>query len=559
MSVARIARVRPRALFLALLLAFPAGPAFAQPYCVSGPDDALSRLIADLGPGLACGPIRPEEIPSAAWTFYVHMAADNDLATFGAADIAEMARAGSSPGRTNVFVLADGPASWGPARLLWMPPAGTGCGPREVIVDGALERHLVEPNLGDPHVLRDALSFVTSRVPAEHVFLDIWNHGSGWRGISYDDTGDHLDFASGELAEAIDGLPVDVVGADACLTATAEVAIAVHSLKRTTVRALVGSQENEPGHGWNYEDFLPRMASAIDARRNAPIFDIVSAAVRSYEGTGAETLSATDIDMAEYVFDEIGKVAMTLLEVGGLNDNPTLRRIYESSLRFGYGSDLMDLGDFARGIAETHDGELRQRALGLASALNGATVYGTGMGGRYANANGLSIYAPRGGVDPSYAAGPWNETWLPDWTRLIESYSAAPRPGFEIPAWARPHGGASGTVVHSSSSWSDRSRLPVSLSWAHAFGFDGEMEIHFGGHSSTGAARVAKAELYHATRTLKIQLEPDPAPSARARAMFADDVRYRAPGDGLWTIVFEHAGVEIGRAEWWPGKGRELE
>src|SRR5690606_34862583 len=108
----------------------------------------------------------------------------------------------------------------------------------------------------DPQVLADFIATGMRTFPAEHYALVISDHGASWPGIGPDDSspGDGVldlpDLYAG-IAAGLDGADagvdkLDLLGFDACLMATYEVA----STLAPVARRLLASQELEPGHGW---------------------------------------------------------------------------------------------------------------------------------------------------------------------------------------------------------------------------------------------------------------------------------------------------------------------
>jgi hypothetical protein len=68
--------------------------------------DGVGGSASVLAPN--AGLVRPSDVPSAPWTLFVYLNADNDLAPFAAEDLKEMERVGSLPGKLNVIALVDG-------------------------------------------------------------------------------------------------------------------------------------------------------------------------------------------------------------------------------------------------------------------------------------------------------------------------------------------------------------------------------------------------------------------------------------------------------------------
>ncbi|PNH04317.1 hypothetical protein TSOC_009526 [Tetrabaena socialis] len=150
--------------------------------------------------------------------------------------------------------------------------------------------------------------------------LVLWDHGNGWKGYGVDDTcaANTASAASGcnhfTLATLAKGLAVglaaagadggagklDVLGFDACLMATYEVAAAMAPYART----LLASELLEPGHGWDYAAFGAMTLAASDAS--------IAAATTAAGGTAA----ATGAGVAAGVVGSAGSVAASGAAVG---------------------------------------------------------------------------------------------------------------------------------------------------------------------------------------------------------------------------------------------------
>src|SRR5690606_5837113 len=109
-------------------------------------------------------------------------------------------------------------------------------------------------NTGDPAFLADFIRNGILAYPAEHYALVLSDHGASWPGVGADGSSNNDTLTVPELekalATALDGLAIgtlDMVGFDACLMATYEVASALAPY----ADRLVASQELEPGHGWD--------------------------------------------------------------------------------------------------------------------------------------------------------------------------------------------------------------------------------------------------------------------------------------------------------------------
>jgi len=386
------------------------------------------------------GKISPKDIPAADWTCFVNLNADNSLESDGKNDLNEMESVGSLAGKMNVIALVDGGSKadsngWtNGTRLMYVtrdPNNNNKVVSKEIEVDPnsdlgkLLTQGKGELDTGSPEVLRAAIEYVQKNIPSQHFMLDLWDHGNDWRGISYDDhPSSSLDMP--ELQKALTGLPqkIDIMSADACLMATVEVA---DTAKAAGADWLVGSEEVEPGPGWNYNDFLTRVGKLFDAAKNGDVSSdkIAGAIVESYAAGPADnaTMSATDLSKLAGLNTQLDGFSDALLKAGGLQDK-TIRAAYTGTMRFD-DNDQMDLGDFAKRVAaSTTDANLKAAANALLDTLAKTTTEkGSKDATRYAGAGGLTIYAPKGGVDSQYKQT--GSAWLNShWNDVIKTYNA---------------------------------------------------------------------------------------------------------------------------------------
>ncbi len=163
--------------------------------------------------------------------------------------------------------------------------------------------------------------------------LVMWNHGGAYEGYGWDENwqsnGITLDNKKGDLSNN-DNLTIyemrdvlqkesvhfDIIGFDACLMANLEVASAIKDFGTY----MVASEETEPEHGWDYTDFIQKLANNI----NKPALDKAKLLVDSYvnnpnhkKGAGL-TLSVIDlskIDSLKTTLDQINFSKLNLSQV----------------------------------------------------------------------------------------------------------------------------------------------------------------------------------------------------------------------------------------------------
>jgi hypothetical protein len=214
--------------------------------------------------------------------------AGNNLEKYAIQDFLELAAAGSD-GKVNIVVQLDRTAGYDSSYGNWTDTR------RGLVQKGGKPSanwgtSVGEVNMGSANTLKNFVNWGTSTYKANRYALVMWGHGSGYN-VSYDDaTGDGM--SGGELNSVLGGLPakVDMVGADACLMSTTEFAtqIADHA------SVFVGSQELEPGSGWNYTPVLQDL-KANPAMTAAQLGSSVVTRYGQTYSRGNETLSAIDL------------------------------------------------------------------------------------------------------------------------------------------------------------------------------------------------------------------------------------------------------------------------
>jgi hypothetical protein len=378
---------------------------------------------------------------AATWTFMVYMAGFNNLSPFAAADLGEMRQVGSTDDvKVAVFIKQLGKS----AQHILVGKNG----------QGEQTEQLGNADSGNPQVLLDFVRWAVREAPAERYALVVWNHGSGWqpddldqlyqevrtrrgdtgvtqrelgvrsnqpiarslfsttvqrmlglpsageRAIASDDgTGHSLDtielsrvvkLASEEL-----GAPLALLGMDACLMSTFEVAYEVEQ----HVAAVVGSEELEPGDGWPYTQILqdlnanPQMHGADLGRV------VVERYVQSYQDRQNEwpvTQSATTTEQIDGLVDALDRLASALGDhLRQAGDNEKVTRALARSTAFT--GDLVDLGTFCSALqAGTVDQEVKDAAGLVVEALEpgGYVVAEDHLGATVEGCRGVTVYFP---------------------------------------------------------------------------------------------------------------------------------------------------------------------
>jgi hypothetical protein len=386
------------------------------------------------------------------WTILVYLMADNDLEHFAGLDLEEMLSIDASAG-LNLIVLADrspldedydpaytgsdfvGLGDWNDTRLLLF-------GDHDVSVLPPLSASAEDLNMGAADTLANFIEFGLSNYPADRNALIFWDHGAGWPGMGPDE------FAGGnpvedtlDLSEIKTGISsglsrvtverLDLVGFDACLMATYEVAAAMTGL----ADYMVASEELEPGHGWDYNSLavLSGNSDIIAKDLGSAITDGFQSQAQAWDTDESITLSVLDLT----VFPEFQNAIEDLLDplVSDLAPAaPSVSRALNDASRFASSpnpaqdSHIVDLGNFVEGLSGIGMDDEIERVLNVLDRLVVDKVSGIAT----KRASGLSVYFPQAAdyADMNYL----DLDVAPAWQSFLESFLVA---GEEIPKTSR--------------------------------------------------------------------------------------------------------------------------
>lgn len=357
------------------------------------------------------------------WTIMVHLAADNNLYSFGLEDMNEM-EAGINPEDVNVVVLFDGTSQGDSAvYTIQKDPAGknsTFVTKPNYAVPFIPANHEIDS--GNVEVAKAFGEWAIANYPAENYMYSQWDHGSGIfkkgtyqateffsKGFGWDDNGGHMNTADisylmPAFAKAA-GKPIDILGFDACLMAHLEIA---YQAKGST-SYLVASEELEPGAGWDYAGWLKNVNGSMNAAQVSSA--LVDAYGKSYVSGGSQnpsgrqtdyTLSAVDINaMTTGLVPAMNKFAATATAALG-SDKAALQAARTATQTF-YNKDCADIGHFADKVqAGNASAPVKAAALDVQKALKACIIRETHTGksnmASMANAQGLVVYFPNVGM-----------------------------------------------------------------------------------------------------------------------------------------------------------------
>ncbi len=410
----------------------------------SGPPDSSvppdSAMMMDAAP-----PDAEVEMDAAvrlpAWTVLVYMAADNNLEKYAIDDLNEML-AGTISDDMQILVQIDrasgfyelgigGVASWESMKRFRVRTKNL-----EELGD------LGEQDTGDPKVLSDFIEWGLTNYPAERRMLILWDHGNAWQGYGGDDSADHNRLDQAELQQAIaDGVnadagELDLIGFDACLMSTF---VAAGALREQT-RYFIGSEELEPGNGWDYTGLFDEIAADPEqptADVGSTIVDGFFAQARANRKHNDVTLSVLDLDLYGGVQAAFEALVVELKAVTE-QQKTNIARARSAVVEYGEHSDpthaynMVDLGDFARQLATVDPafGPARDRLISALDTLVISSVYGRSKSA----STGVSIYFPtasafyKNGYDAVEEGTSWREF-------LKSLYALAENTAIEAPSF----------------------------------------------------------------------------------------------------------------------------
>ncbi|MCR5598911.1 MAG: Clostripain family protein [Lachnospiraceae bacterium] len=274
---------------------------------------------------------------------------------------------------------------------------------RFVVTSGNMELvdETSEAGMGKPETLGDFIQWGTENYASEHMGLILWNHGGGSiTGVCFDekDNADSLSLA--ELDSALydgfnaSGRKFDFIGFDACLMGTVETA----NVLATYADYMYGSEETEPGSGWDYAEigsYLAENPSADGAELGKVVCDSFLAACAAQNDDDLTTLSVIDLSKMDDFLVSFNTFAKEMYEAGeDASGRAQLVRGIEAADNFGGNNksegytNMVDMG----GIIDAGDGYAAS-AQAARQALDSVVVYSV-TGSTHEGASGLAMYYP---------------------------------------------------------------------------------------------------------------------------------------------------------------------
>lgn len=337
------------------------------------------------------------------WLVYIYICG-TDLEEGGMAsnDITEMENV-TLPPNVKVLIYANGAIKWSHK---WIEKKGPGI----YLYDsrGLSKLSSWKADMGKPDTLKKFLKFGEENFKADHRIMVFWDHG-GVNGICYDPafdntskpekphhlTYDDLNKVFGSVYGHSDKKPFELVGFDACMTGSYELANSIADYSRY----MVGSEPSTPGAGWYYTYWIGELAKN-PAMNGAAIGQLICNGNMAYYTLTDEETGGYGSKISAYSVIDLSKM-------------PKLRKAYEKYFSEAKERSINERGfsgAFARAasgghaerysdrytdlnvLAQNTSNILPEASAELITALDDAVVYN--LGGSYLRGKGISTYYP---------------------------------------------------------------------------------------------------------------------------------------------------------------------
>ena len=332
------------------------------------------------------------------WTIFVYLCGSDLESNNGSAtsDISEMAQATESE-KVRFVIQTGGSNSW---NFDSIDPEKS---QRFVVENGDITNvyESEKVDMGDPDVLTDYLTWGLQNYPADNMGLILWNHGNGAiHGVCFDEQHDSDSLTLRELDSSLLSAQQymtekwEFIGFDACLMGNIEAA----NILANYAKYMYGSEEAEPGAGWNYVEignYLAENPTASGADLGPTVCDSFFQGCKDAGDYDVCTLAVIDLSKINDVITSFNTFAKDIYEKGENADAlSNMLRAIKGSEAFGPNNDnegytnMIDLG----GLVTVCDA-YSTNGDAVIAAIQEAVLYKI-HGDDHPNACGLSTYFP---------------------------------------------------------------------------------------------------------------------------------------------------------------------
>jgi Clostripain family. len=255
--------------------------------------------------------------------------------------------------------------------------------------------------MGRAATLTDFLTWGVANYPAARMGVIFWDHGGGSiTGVCFDETDRQDSLSLREIDAALLSVygtmtdKFEFIGFDACLMGTLETA----NILASYARYMYGSEETEPGSGWDYAaigSYLAKNPNADGAALGRQVCDSFYTACKAVQDERSATLSVIDLSRMDALLQAFNSFSDSLYQVS--EDQTVLTELIRgiwAAENFGGNNktegytNMVDLGGIVKACAAHVDG-----ADAVLSALDEAVVYAI-SGSDHTGATGLATYYP---------------------------------------------------------------------------------------------------------------------------------------------------------------------
>lgn len=328
------------------------------------------------------------------WTKIVYIIGSDleSKSNAGTNDIAEMTSAGNTD-QVNVVLLTGGAN-----KDNWRTP-------KAYLIDNGAKISLnytpVNNEMSSPENVTAFINWALEEYPGDKVSLVFWNHGSDIRGYGNDEIS-KKNLSLPQIKQALaatdyikSNKKFELLGFDACLMANIE----TQSTLKEFANWFVGSEEQEPGHGWDYKPILTAMNSLGASLTGGQLGKIIVNGFLEQaidQESSAVTLSVVDLaklPLLELSLNNLFSASVANNAVQKLHRARSKAEEYSKSLTEPeYSEDMVDIGDMMKKLKELEP-SLIPMADDVLAKLNEVVFFNRHDNAR-PKATGIAMYIP---------------------------------------------------------------------------------------------------------------------------------------------------------------------
>ncbi|AIO33334.1 clostripain-related cysteine peptidase [Burkholderia pseudomultivorans] len=292
---------------------------------------------------------------------------------------------------------------------------------------------LGEQDMTKPETLRDFLVWGIRNYPAKRYAVVLNDHGGAYQGFGFAG-GTHMSLT--DMVSAFDGTKIatgasfDLIGFDACMMASVEVAAALQPYGRY----LAASEDLEYG-AWDYKEIISGIERNPDLDGLALGKLISDTYFASSEKNPDFTFSVTDLQAMPPLLDAIDRLGSELKS--GNYTSLQMAKIRSGIQYFSTDwvtrTDVVDLMQLSRGMSDGLKPALATTHQVISPLIEQAVVYKV-VGTSRAETGGVNIFMPAGAIYESDALKDYRSTkqWMGAYQDFIEQYAEALKVSLEV-------------------------------------------------------------------------------------------------------------------------------